>query len=109
MPSSGGSVASSAPGTRYIVPGCGSGGRCVDDHHAFGAAHLESDVHARRAAVDQPEPVGHTSFPQVAHQDRADAVVAAQQVAAADDQDRTTRRVKCGVDHAGLCGLVGRS
>ncbi len=75
-----------------MVPGAAPGGDSVDDHDALGTAHLEGDVHAGGAAVDQSRAGGHTTLPEVADQNGTDAVVTAQQVAAADDQNRTPRR-----------------
>ncbi len=64
----------------------------VDDHDPLRTAHLEGDVHARGTAVDQSRAGGNTAFPEVADQNGTDAVVTAQQVAAADHQNRTPRR-----------------
>ena len=72
------------------------------DNGADPVAHLEGDVHARGAAVDQLDPVRQAPVPQVAHHQRPDGVVAPQQVAAADDDDGegahtppTTKRASC--------------
>ena len=80
--------ASSSPGTRYTVPAAPAPvADGVDDHHPLRAAHLEADVHTGGAAVDQSGALGHPAVPEVPDQDGADAVVTAQQVAAADDED----------------------
>ena len=83
-------------------PGRGTGGILIsirapghtriDDDHPLRPAHLESDVHAGGAAVDESGAVGHASVPEVADQHRSDSVVTPQQVAAADDQDRAAGR-----------------
>ena len=76
--------------------------RSVDDHHTLRAAHLEGDVHTGGATVDQPGAVGHATLPQVADQHGTHTVVTAEQVAAADDQDRVPRRLDIDLRGAGI-------
>ena len=64
----------------------------VDDDHPLRPAHLEPDVHAGGATVDQSGAVGHAAIPEVADEDRAYPIVSAQQVAAPHHQNRTARR-----------------
>ena len=64
----------------------------VDDDHPLRPAHLEPDVHAGGAAVDQSGAIGHAAVPEVANQNRAYAVVTTQQIAAPHHQNRAARR-----------------
>ena len=50
----------------------------VNDDHPLRPAHLEPDVHAGGATVDQSGAVGHTAVPEVADQNGAYPVVTAQ-------------------------------
>ena len=54
----------------------------VDDDHPLRPAHLEPDVHAGGATVDQSGAVGHAAVPEVADENGAYPVVTAQQVPA---------------------------
>ena len=64
----------------------------VDDDHPLRPAHLEPDVHAGGAAVDQSSAIGHTAVPEVTDENGAYPVVTAQQIAASHHQYRTARR-----------------
>ncbi len=85
----------------------GPGPARVDDDHAAGAAHLESDVHPGRPAVDEPDTVGKSRLPQVPDQDRPDAVVTAQQVPAADHQQLAGLALELGAWQCGHGFLLG--
>ena len=93
-PCSGGSSANSSPGTRYTVPGADSRRRRVDDDDPVCAPHPERGVHPGGATVHHLRPVRHPELPEMAHQNGSDAVVAAQQVAAADDQHLAAGRLE---------------
>ncbi len=84
---------------RHPIDGAGrrAGGGCVDDHHPPRAAHLEGHVHPGGAAVDQTGAGRHAAIPQVANQNRTDAIVTAQQVPAADHEDLVRRRFEIDV------------
>ncbi|BBZ20284.1 hypothetical protein MGAD_46190 [Mycolicibacterium gadium] len=75
-------------GARRRPSGCG-----IDDHDPRSAAHLERHIHPCGAAVNQSGTVGYAALPQMTNQDRADTVIAAQQIPAPDNEHRTTRRL----------------
>ena len=79
----------------YPVDGacCRARGGGVDDDDLCRPAHLERHIHTRGTTVDELGSVGHAAFPEMAHQDRSDAVVAAQQIATPDDQHLATRLI----------------